>query len=139
MMKMKYKFIDTITSDVMFEAYGSTLKDVFANSAEALFLVMCDIEKVQPKEKRKIDIKADSVDDLMVNWLQALIAAVDIECMFFSKFEIVEIDEKHLVAFAWGEEVSAKKGKTVVKAMTYHQYAFKKTAKGYSCRVALDV
>ena len=139
MVKMKYKFIDEITSDVMYDAFGDTLKDVFANSAEALFSVICDIRKVAPKVERKIEVSAESVDDLMINWLQALIASVDIEEMFYSKFTITEIDDKHLVAFVYGEEASAGKGKTVVKAVTYHQYEFKKTKKGYECRVSLDV
>jgi SHS2 domain-containing protein len=136
---MRYKFIEGITSDVMFEAYGKTLKDVFSNAAEALFTVMCRIESVQPKDEKKIEIDADSLEDLMINWLQALIAAVDIEGMFFSKFKITRIDDTHLTAFVYGEPVSPHKGKTVVKAVTYHQYAFKKSKEGYVCRVSLDI
>ncbi|MBN1544386.1 archease [Candidatus Woesearchaeota archaeon] len=135
----RYKFIEGITSDVMFEAYGRTLNDVFANAAEALFSVMCKLDAIQPKEEKKIEVEADSVDDLMVNWLQSLIASVDIECMFFSRFRITEIDDTHLVAFVSGEPVSREKGSTVVKAVTYHQYEFRKTADGYMCRVSLDI
>jgi SHS2 domain-containing protein len=135
----KYKFIEGITSDVMFEAYGKDLKDVFSNAAEALFFVMCRVESVAPKDEKKIEVNADSIDDLMVNWLQSLIAAVDIEGMFFSKFKITRIDDTHLTAFVYGEPVSQSKGKTVVKAVTYHQYEFKKTDKGYKVRVSLDI
>ena len=135
----KYKFIEGITSDVMFEAYGANLKDVFSNSAEALFSMFCKLDQVEAKDERKIEVDADSLQDLMVNWLQALIAAVDIEGMFFSKFKITKITEKHLTAFVYGEPVSTKKGKTVVKAVTYHQYEFKKTKDGYMCRVSLDI
>jgi SHS2 domain-containing protein len=136
---MKYKFIDEITSDVMFEAYGSSLKSVFSNAAEAMFTMFCHIDKVEPKVEKKIEVKADSIEDLMVNWLQALIAAVDIEGMFFSKFKITEIDSKHLVAYVYGENMTRTLGKTVVKAVTYHQYEFKKTKDGYMCRVSLDI
>ncbi|MBI5881249.1 archease [archaeon] len=136
---MRYKFIEGITSDVMFEAYGKDLKEVFSNAAEALFSVMCRIESVQPKDEKKIEIDADSLEDLMINWLQALIAAVDIEGMFFSKFKITRIDDTHLTAFVYGEPVSPHKGKTVVKAVTYHQYEFKKSKDGYVCRVSLDI
>jgi SHS2 domain-containing protein len=136
---MKYRFIEGLTSDVMFEAYGKSVKDVFSNAAEALFSVFCHVEKVAPKDERRIEVKADSLDDLMINWLQALIATVDIEGMFFSKFKITEVDDNHLVAFVYGEPVSPSKGKTVVKAVTYHQYEFKKTKEGYSCRVSLDI
>ncbi len=135
----RYRFFDDITSDVIFEAYGETLKDVFANAAEAMFHFICKLDKVGPKEEKKIEVQADSVEDLMVNWLQALIAAVDIEAMFFSKFRITEIDDKHLTAFIAGEPITPEKGETVVKAVTYHQYKFEKTPEGYKVRVSLDI
>ena len=54
MLKMqKYKFLDDITSDVMFEAYGKDLKELFENAAEALFSVICKIKKVKPKETQR--------------------------------------------------------------------------------------
>jgi SHS2 domain-containing protein len=135
----KYKFIDEITSDVMFEAYGNDLKEIFENAAEALFSVMCKIEKVGTKEKKKIIVEADNAGELMIEWLQSLIAAVDIDCMFFSRFEIKKISETRLEAVIYGEPVSPDKGGTVVKAVTYHQYEFGKNIEGYFCRVALDI
>lgn len=138
-MKMKYKFLDKITSDVMFEAYGKDLKELFANAAEAMFTIICKLDQVEPKNEKKIEVTADSVEDLMINWLQALIAAVDIDEMFFSRFKITDIDERHLTAFAYGEPITPGKGETLVKAVTYHQYEFKKTKEGYVCKVSFDI
>ena len=135
----KYKFFDDMTSDVIFEAYGETLKDVFTNAAEAMFHFICKLDQVEPNEEKKIEVEAESVEDLMVNWLQALIAAVDIEGMFFSSFKITDISEKKLTAFVYGEPVTPEKGETVVKAVTYHQYKFEQTPDGYVCRVSLDI
>ncbi len=135
----KYKFFDEITSDVMFEAYGSDLKALFANAAEAMFTIICKLDKVEPREERKVEVTADSVEDLMINWLQALIAKVDIDEMFFSKFRITDISETSLTAFVYGEPIAPEKGETLVKAVTYHQYKFKKTKDGYMCRVSFDI
>ena len=135
----KYKFFDDMTSDVIFEAYGETLKDVFVNAAEAMFHFICKADQVEPKEEHKIEVEADNKEDLMINWLQSLIAAVDIEEMFFSKFTITDISETKLTAFIYGEPVSPEKGETVVKAVTYHQFKFEKTAEGYKVRVSLDI
>jgi SHS2 domain-containing protein len=135
----KFKFIDDLTSDVMFEAYGKDLKEVFANAAEAMFKVMCQIEKVKPSRHVIVKADAESADKLMLFWLQELIATVDIKGMFFSKFDILEISEKHIKARCWGEKVSQEKGETVVKAVTYYKYSFAKTAEGYVARVALDI
>jgi SHS2 domain-containing protein len=135
----KYKFIDDLTSDVMFEAYGKGLKEVFANAAEAMFTVICHIKKVKPKKSIAIEAKAENAGKLMIAWLQELIAAVDTEGMFLSKFDIQEISEKRIKAKCWGEPVSPGKGGTVVKAVTYYKFLFEKTKDGYRARVAMDI
>lgn len=136
---MKYKFIDDITSDVMFQAYGKDLKELFQNAAEALFSLICKIKQVKPKEVEEFEIKADKLDDLMINWLQALIAIVDTEQKFFSKFEIEEINKNHLKAKLYGESIKPQLGETVVKAVTMYKYKLEKTDKGYKVRVSLDI
>ncbi len=136
---MKYKFLDDITSDVMFEVYGKNLKELFQNAAEALFSVICKIEKVQPKESEEFEIKANNIEELMINWLQALIAIVDVEQKFFSKFEIEEISETKLRAKLFGEPIRPELGETVVKAVTMYKYKLEKTDNGYRAVVSLDI
>jgi len=135
----KFRFIEDLTSDVMFEAYGSDLKEVFTNAAEAMFSMICQADKIVPKKAVKLEARADSAKELMIAWLQGLIAAVDTEEMFFSRFEILEISEKHIKAKAYGEPITPEKGETVVKAVTYYKYKFEKTDKGYIARVSLDI
>jgi len=135
----KYKFIDDLTSDVMFEAYGKDLREVFANAAEAMFTVICQIKKVKPEKSVEIEAKGENAGKLMIAWLQELIAAVDIQGMFFSKFEILEISEKRIKAKCWGEPASPEKGETVVKAITYYKFLFERTKEGYRTRVAMDI
>ena len=65
----KYKFLDNITSDVMFEAYGKDLKEVFENAAEAMFSVICKLDKVEAKKEERFEVKAENVEDLMMNFL----------------------------------------------------------------------
>ncbi|MBW2968038.1 archease [Candidatus Woesearchaeota archaeon] len=134
-----YKFIDNITSDVVFEAYGKDLKELFENAAEALFHMICKFDRIDAKDGHQVELTAESAEDLMKLWLQKLISDVDIEEMFFREFNITEIDDTHLKATIKGEPVTPEKGETVVKAITYHQWEFKKTPDGYMCRVSLDI
>ena len=136
---MKYRFIDSITSDVMFEAYGKDLSELFENSAEALFSVICKISKVKPVKKEKFEMKAENIKDLMINWLHGLIAAADVEEMFFCKFKVLEIDDNHIIAEVSGEEMSPENGSTVVKAVTYHKFSLEKVKNGYVVSVTLDI
>lgn len=136
---MKYRFIDSITSDVMFEAYGKDLKELFENAAEALFSVICKIDKIKPEKSEKLEMRSESLEDLMIHWLQGLIASAEIEEMFFSRFNITEIDDTHVIAEVSGETITPEKGETVVKAVTYHKYKLEKTKKGYMVNISLDI
>ncbi len=131
--------MDDLTSDVLFEAYGRDLKELFENSAYALFSVICQIEKVEPKIEKKIEVLGEDVKDLLFNWLQELITLVDVDGMFFSRFEVTEIDEKHLKARCWGEEISKEKGGTLVKGVTYHKFGIERTKEGFKAIVSLDI
>jgi len=135
---MKFKFIEDLTSDVMFEAYGKDLEELFENSALALFNVICQVDKVKSVKKIKVKVKGDDLKDLMINWLQELISLVDVENMFFSRFKVLKIDEKQLEAEIYGEEIKPEKGETVVKAVTYYNFELKKNKK-WKVRVVLDI
>jgi len=136
---MKYKFIDAIKSDVMFEAYGKDLKELFENAAEAMFTIICKLDEVKPLETEEFEIKGDNLENLMINWLQGLIAIVDTEEMFFSRFEVEEIDETHVIAKLKGESIRPEIGETVVKAVTNYEYNLVKTDNGYKVKVSLDI
>ena len=136
---MKYKFLDAITSDVIFEAYGKDLKELFENAALALFSVICKTSDVKQKDSDEYEFKAGNAEELMINFLQGLIAIVDIEQKFFSKFDVEEIDESHLIVKCYGEPIRPELGETVVKAVTYYKFDVSKDKKGYKARVVLDI
>jgi len=135
---MKFKFIEDLTSDVMFEAYGKDEKELFENSGLALFNVICNVKKVKDKKKVKVKVKGEDLKDLMFNWLQELIALVDIKNMFFSKFKVLKISEKKLEAEVYGEEITPEKGETVVKAISYYNFELEKK-KNWRVRVVMDI
>jgi SHS2 domain-containing protein len=123
----------------MFEAYGKGLKELFENSAEAMFETICQLDKVKPTKKIEVKIQSDSVEDLLYYWLQHLIALVDIEEMFFSKFEIKEIKDNTLIADVFGEPITPEKGETLVKAVTNYKFSLEKIKQGYKATVSLDI
>lgn len=135
----KYKFIDDLTSDVMFEAYGKDLKELFKNSALALFSIICEIKKVGEEKTIDIEVNGDSLEELMVNWLQELIALVDTDELFFSRFEIIKINENNLKAKAYGEPISPEKAGVVVKGVTYYKLKLEKIKDNFKATISLDI
>jgi SHS2 domain-containing protein len=136
---MKYKILDELTSDVMFEAYGKDKKELFSNSAEALFSIICKIKKVKPKIKKEINVKGKDLKELLFNFLQELIARVDIDEMFFSKFDIKEISDKHLKCICYGESTSPEKGEIIVKAITMYRFKVEEVKDKYKATVSMDI
>ncbi|MDH5174456.1 MAG: archease, partial [Elusimicrobiota bacterium] len=70
-----------------------------------------------------ISLEAENKEELMVSWLNEIIYLSASQSMLFSKFEVWEIDERHLKAKIFGEEFDIDKHKieTEVKAATYHR------------------
>ena len=137
----KFEFVDITTADVAFIAYGSTLNELFANAALAMFEVMIDTTGVKQKIKRKVEVQAEDLQSLMFNWLNELLVFVGAENLAFSRFDVKVDDRKFkLAAECVGEKMNAKihELKTEVKAMTYHKLEINK-GKLWQAQVILDI
>jgi len=139
---MTYKFIEGITSDVMFEAEAKDLAGLLEQASLALFDIVCQRKKVGSKKKVKVKAEGKNEQELVQNWLSMLLSESDARELFFSKFKIkVQKRAKKLVARGqiWGEDYSTKKSGTVVKGVTYHDFKVSKTSKGFKARVVVDI
>jgi SHS2 domain-containing protein len=137
---MKYRFLKDLTSDVAFEVYGKDEKELLENAGEALFSIISDIKKVKPKKKIVVEVESKDIAELVYNWLERLIAIVDIEGMFLSKFRVISISKAGIAKIECkGEPISPSKGKTLVKAVTKHKYNVEKEGKGLKATVTLDI
>ncbi len=138
---MKYRFIEDLTSDVLFESYGSTLEELFENSAEALFSVVCEIDKIESKEKIEFEFQGKTMEDTLYNFLSNLLAESEIAELFLCNFK-VEVEEtkegfKGKVV-ASGEKITPEKGGTVVKGITNYKFKVEKN-ETYKATVVCDI
>ncbi len=142
MVEDKFKIIEDTTSDVAFEAYGKTIDELFENAAYGLFSIICDVNAVNPSKQETFQLEAETLTALMLDWLDALIASVDIDKMFFSKFEVHVIKQNNgyvLKATAWGEPISIEKSGTLVKGIAYYDFKLQETEKGFKARIVCDI
>jgi SHS2 domain-containing protein len=121
---MRYKLLEH-TADAMVEAYGKDLGERFANAAYAMFDQITDIAKVEPRGEIRIELVADSREQLIVDFLQELLYIHDTEDVVLGTFE-VSTDGRQLKAKVSGEKFDEKKHskRSVVKGVTYHGLAF---------------
>lgn len=91
-------------ADVGVRGTGPSLAEAFAGAAMAMSAVICDPAAVAPRQPVAIACSAPDAEQLLVDWLNALVYEMATRHMLFSRFEVA-IDGLRLHATAWGEAV----------------------------------
>jgi SHS2 domain-containing protein len=113
------------TADITIECWAPDLLAAFEQAALATFEVILDTSTVKHSESVEISLTATDLEELLVEWIGELIALIDINGQFYSKFSVHHIeatsDGYMLEGRALGETIDHKKHdtRTEVKAMTY--------------------
>jgi SHS2 domain-containing protein len=140
---MKYTFFDH-TADVLFEAYGETLEDLFTNAALALQEIQADLKTIKQRKNHSFKVSAEKIDLLLFDFLQELVFVKDAEELLFSKFNIT-INEntkiKTVTAECVGDKINYETQKLNVdaKAITLHQFWVKKIKGIWTAHVIVDI
>jgi len=110
------------TADIGLTAYGVSLPQAFENAAYGLFSIISDLRNVKEIESRNIELKEDSPEALLYEWLNDLIFLFDTELLLFKRCQINDFDGNHLKATCYGEKYDPMRHrlKSGVKAATYH-------------------
>jgi SHS2 domain-containing protein len=132
------------TADIGIRVKGKDLKELFQNTALAMFDIMAEKSSqfaVRSSELKNITIKqkADNLEELFVNWLNELLSLSSAKELIFSDFKINKLDENNLDIIAIGEDIKNYKVNTEVKAATYHQLKIGQTKSGWQAEVIFDV
>lgn len=118
---MRYEEIDH-TADVGIRAYGSTLDELFANAAEAMFSLIVDLDTVKPIGEVEVRLSADDTATLLLRWLSELLYLHETQRLVFCSFE-VKVDGTSLQGRARGEAIDKKRHelRLAIKAVTRHR------------------
>jgi SHS2 domain-containing protein len=143
---MPFHYLEEIgTADIAFEASGHDLPELFAAAADATMNVMIDnLDAIEPRETRRIELKNDKIDMLLFDFLQELIYLKDAERLLLRVRE-AKIDNKDghyfLEATGAGEPLDGARHhqRADVKAVTLHQFQVKKTNRSWKATVILDI
>jgi len=129
----RFEVIDH-TADMGIRVYGKDLAELFVNAAYGMASLITDLKKVKAKESKNISLEAENREELLVSWLNEIIFLFASQRMLFSKFEVSEIDEKHIRARIFGEEFDPRKHQidTEFKAATYHELKISEVKEGKS-------
>jgi len=128
------------TADIAFIAYGSTLEEVFENAAFATFDVVFDLAAASGRITRPIVADGDTPEELLVSWLNELLAEAETRGLAFSRFGVDRLEEGGVQGWAGGDPIDETPliG-APVKAATHHDLVIVEIPEGWWVRVVLDV
>jgi SHS2 domain-containing protein len=129
------------TADIGIVAYGADIKQVFANAALGLFNLMADLDNLKEDVEREIELSAEDVEVLLVEWLNELIYISEVEHIIFKRFEINELRNTQLKATCFGEKIKPGQHrlKREIKAATYHMLRLNKEDGSYKVQIIFDI
>ena len=146
-MSQAYQFLEEIAlADVGFLATGDSVSELFAASAAAVIEAMVNPVSVGTNWTREVRLSGEQVDELLFDWLNAIVFLKDAEAVVFRDVHaLVNYDSDaglwRLSATLIGDHVDANRQelRTDVKAVTKHLYEVKEKEGTWSAHVVIDV
>jgi SHS2 domain-containing protein len=125
------------TADVAIRVRGRDLAELFANAAYGMAHQITDVGDIELTTERPVDLEADDVEMLMVDWLSELLYVGEQEDVVFVAFDMERVTHHALKAVARGGPIIKHHGH--IKAVTFSELDVKDTDEGYETVVVFDV
>jgi len=141
---MPYEYLDH-EADIGIRGIGDTLGEAFAQSAQAMFSIMADLDTVERRESVDVYCRAPDAETLLVEFLNELLFEREARGLLLSACRVNEIrqegEEWHLDAVAWGEPLERGRHeiRTEVKAATYAALKVSRQNGLYVAQCVVDV
>ena len=130
------------TADTGMLVRGDSLHSLFTNAAQGLFEMIAVIDSIDETTSLDVQLESDTVEMLLVAWLDELNFKHETEEMFFKRVEITSISSTGMIAKVYGEPKDFNKHivYTEIKAVTYHQlYVAENTDGDWEAQVIFDL
>lgn len=143
---MPYKYLEKVaTADIAFDAWGSTLEELFIASSDAIVNTMVENpDAIRKEELKNIRAENNAIDILLFDVLQEIIFFKDAFRLLL-RFDKVKIlnnnDQFFFEGNAWGEKIDIRRHRLAldVKAVTLYQFGVYKIDEGWKSHVILDI
>jgi SHS2 domain-containing protein len=136
------------TADEGIHAWGKNGKEMFEEAAKGMFSILVDTTTVTCVEKRQLEIRALTVDELLLLWLKEILFLCYTENMVFSKFQIEKDNlskgnaEAYFInAYVVGEKLNTSRHGICkeIKSITRHGFYIKKGTPWWEANILFDV
>lgn len=136
------------TADEGIRAWGKDGKEMFEEAAKGMISILVDPATVFPAEKRQLEIKAATVEELLLVWLKEILFLCYTENIVFSEFQIekdnlskVNAEAYYLYGYLAGEKLNTSRHGICkeIKSITRHGFYVKKGNPWWEANILFDV
>lgn len=137
---MGHEIID-ISGDVGIKANGYDCADAWANAGIGMYSLITDIDKILEQKSIEIEIISDSLEGLLVNYLNELIFDFDTYYFIGRRIDIISFSKGLIRATIHGEEFdpSRHERRLLLKAATYHNIKIVMSSEMCEVEVIFDI
>jgi SHS2 domain-containing protein len=140
-----------ISGDIGLRSFGKTVQEAFVNAAIGMYSLITDTGKIEEKKSIDISLENDSLDSLLVAWLNELVFHFDAYGFIGKKISITESDLEpgppatlksyRLNAVLSGEEFDPERheSRLLIKAATYHRLRIEKSNDLWKIDIIFDI
>ena len=128
------------SGDVGLDVWGATLADLLANATRGLCALMTR-NTIDRSCSRRIEVEASTPEDLLVDWLSALILAAAVHGELYGSADVTVSDDGIARGEIFGEPLDPARHslRFEVKAATYHDILLEEKASGFHARIIFDL
>jgi SHS2 domain-containing protein len=139
---VKFEILD-ISGDVGIRAYGQRCEEAFMSAGIGMFSLITDIERIDETHEIEIEVQADSIEGLLVSYLNELIFQFDTYGFIGKRIEVIAFIQPSafIKVKIYGEEFDTDRHerRLLVKAATYHNIKVQKINDGWEVEVVFDI
>ena len=130
-----------ISGDVGIRAFGKTQKELFINAALGMYSLIGNLESVQARKTLEVAVESDSLEGLIVSWLNELIFHFDTYNFIGKNIVLNQFRPNRLSARIAGEDFQPARhgGNLLIKAATYHLLKIEQTNSVWKAEVIFDI
>ncbi len=120
---------------------GISKEEVLRDAAVGMYSLITDIVSVQAKSVLEVSVTAESLEGLLVGYLNELIFHFDTYGFIGREVDVKVTGEFSLAAAVRGEtfDVARHEPRVMIKAATYHNVRFEKAGHQWVAEVMFDI
>ena len=124
------------SADLALEVWSSSLPGLFTQAARGLYDLMQISGANRMVAKREINLKEIDLDNLLVSFLNELLADIQQNKSSYNQMDLV-IDHYSLKGKLTGKKIGGFNRE--IKAVTYHELKIVKKGSGYKTKIIFDI